>query len=173
MVFLLPVLITGCFRRDIKKMLMTYYSQEVKFPSQLIKVPGTSMNIHSINDSIPKLVIYIDSTECSSCRIGHLEEYETLATESNITDRFALIIILSPSKKDFEYTKHLLDVYNFPFTVYLDKAHSFRKENTFIPNDKRFHAFFVNAKNQPVLVGDPTHGAKIQHLFKKTLSETL
>lgn len=172
MVFLLPVIITGCSRGDIKKMLMTYYSQEVKFPSQLIKVPEAAINMRSINDSIPKMVIYIDSTECSSCRIGHLSEYESLAKEATYSGNFLLVIIISPPRKDFEYTRHLLELYNNPFPVYLDRNHSFRKENTFIPDDIRFHAFFIDANNRPILVGDPTRSDKTQELFKRVLTET-
>lgn len=165
--FLLPLITTGCSRGAIKKMLMTYYSQEVKFPSQLTKVPETAMNTHSINDSIPKMVIYIDSTECSSCRIGHLSEYESLAVECTRNGPYLLVIILSPLEKDYEYTRHLLESYNNPFPVYLDKNHSFRKENAFIPDDNRFHAFFVDANNRPILVGDPTRSKKVLQLLQQ------
>ena len=159
----------GCSNSDIRKTLLSYYSQEVVFPSSLTVIPGASKDIRSIHDSIPKMVIFIDSTVCSSCRIGHLIEYEDLATESLRTGGFMMAIIISPLRKDIDYARHLLEQYNYPFPIYLDQSHSFRKDNAFIPEDVRFHSFFVDANNSPILVGDPTKSKKIQQLFRQKL----
>lgn len=171
LIVLALILLIGCSGSDIRKTLLSYYSQKVVFPSSLTVITGASNDMRSIQDSIPKVVLFIDSTECSSCRIGRLIEYEDLAAESLRTGSFMMAIIISPLRKDFDYARHLLEQYDYPFPIYLDQSHCFRKDNAFIPDDIRFHAFFVDANNNPVLVGDPTRGKKIRQLFQQKLSE--
>ena len=159
----------GCSNHGIRKQLEGFLSQEVRFPSTMTCYSGSAQGIKPLSDSIPKLVIYVDSTQCSTCRIGHLPEYIPLQEESIQTGRFMLAIILSPPVNDFGNIAHLLETYQYPFPVYLDKEHSFRKENGFIPDDSRFHAFLTDRFHRPVFVGDPVRSDRLRQLFEQAL----
>lgn len=130
---------------------------------------GNAAEVKPLSDSIPQLVIFVDSTQCSTCRIGHLSEYIALQKESIQTGCFMLTVILSPPVNDYKNIVHLLETYKFPFPVYVDKNHSFRKENGFIPDDSRFHTFLTDQSHRPVFVGDPTRSDRLRHLFEQAL----
>ncbi len=159
----------SCLNQSIRKQLENFLSQEVRLPSTMSCYYGSAMGTKPLSDSIPQLVIYVDSTQCSTCRVGHLSEYNTLQEESIQTGRFKLTIILSPPVNDYEYIVHLLETYKFPFPLYVDKNHSFRKENGFIPDDSRFHAFLTDRSYRPVFVGDPVRSDRMRQLFEQAL----
>lgn len=164
--------LNSCSGHRVRKELESFFSQEIKFPSTLVACSGESAGAMSLlSDSIPKLIIYVDSTQCSSCRVGHLSDYLPLYEESVQGKQFMLAVIISPPVADYGYIVHLLGTYKYPFPVYIDKSHSFRKENSFIPDDTRFHAFLLDGCNHPVMVGDPARGQKIQRLFEQALAE--
>lgn len=163
--------IDGCSNNRIRDVLETFLSQEVTFPSTLICCSSDTDGVTSLRDSIPKLIIYVDSTQCSSCRVSHLSEYIPLYDDALRSRRYTLSIILSPPMSEYGHIAHLLELYNYPFPVFLDKSHSFRKENGFIPDDARFHAFLTDQANRPVLVGDPVRSKKIRQLFEPMLTE--
>lgn len=159
----------SCSNHRIRKQLENVLSQEVRFPSSINCCFGSTSGKKPLSDSIPQLVIYVDSTQCSSCRIGHLSEYIPLYEESIQSQQFVLAIILSPPSADCEHISHLLSVYDYPFPVYLDKNHSFRRENGFIPDDSRFHAFLTDRSHHPVFVGDPVRSDRLRSLFEQAL----
>ncbi len=159
----------SCSNLRVRKQLETFLSQEVRFPLTMICCSEGAVEIKSLPDSIPQLIIYVDSTQCSSCRIGHLSEYIPLQEESKQTGRFMMTIILSPPVGDYGNITHLLETYKYPFPVYIDKNHSFRKENDFIPDDARFHTFLTDRFLRPVFVGDPVRNNRLRQLFDRAL----
>lgn len=162
----------GCSEHRVRKELESFLSQEVKFPSTLIGCPGESTgSVTLLSDSFPKLIIYVDSTQCSSCRVGHLSDYLPLYEKSVQGRQYTLAVIISPPVADYGYIMHLLETYKYPFPVFIDKNHSFRKENSFIPDDTRFHAFLLDRLHRPVMVGDPARSEKIRRLFEQVLTE--
>ena len=161
----------SCSSHRIRKELESFLSQEVCFPSSLTRASKAFQGTDPILDSLPRLVIYVDSTQCSSCCVGHLAEYIPLQEESVRSGRFVFAVILSPPAADYAHIEHLLDVYDYPLCVYLDKSHSFRKENSFVPDDVRFHSFLTDKSRHPVMVGDPTRSEKLRQLFEQTLQK--
>lgn len=161
----------SCSSHRIRRELESFLSQEVVFPSSITCVSKTMQGTNLLLDSIPRLVIYVDSTQCSTCRVGHLAEYIPLHERAVQEKRFMLAVILSPPASEYDNIVHLLDVYDYPFPVYLDKNHSFRKENSFIPDDARFHAFLIDRSLHPVMVGDPTRSEKLRQLFEQTIQQ--
>ena len=120
--------ICGCSNKRIREALETFLSHEVTFPSTLICCSSDTDGVNPLHDSIPKLIIYVDSTQCSSCRVSHLSEYIPLYNDALRNGSYTLAVILSPPVSEYGHIAHLLEVYKFPFPVYLDKDHSFRKE---------------------------------------------
>lgn len=61
-------------------------------------------------------------------------------------------------------------ILDFPYPVYVDFNCSFRKLNTGIPEDVRFHSFLLDKNGHPVFVGNPNANETLNHLFEKVLS---
>ena len=115
-----------------------------------------------------KFIIYYDSLDCSSCRISHLVENYPLYEMADSCG-FSLITIFSPRANEVEDVRLQLMLTHSPIPIYLDANASFRRQNSSIPSDMRFHNFYVGHDNHPAFVGNPLASDELYELFKKAL----
>ncbi len=163
--FLLPACKQDGIRRDLKRMM----SKPVVMPSLLGKVQGDSVFFCEM-DACAKCIIYIDSTECSSCKIGHLPRYNALYNLLNSDYSYDLLVVISPKAKEREWVIRQLQ-FTMGFPVYLDDGSRLLSLNTFIPHDNRFHCFLTDANGKVVFVGDPTWGDTTNTYFLEVLNQ--
>ncbi len=117
--------------------------------------------------SSPKLVIFIDSTECTACRISQFKDYQDLFDLSEETGKFEVVVLLSSPKEKYRDTYHEVEVRRFLFPVYLDTENRFLAENAVIPPAVRYHALSLDGEGHVLLVGDPTRGNALMTMFKE------
>ena len=118
--------------------------------------------------STPKLIVFIDSTECTNCRISHFYDYSELFELSEKTGKFEVVLLLSSRKEKYQDTFHYVKGNRFPFPVYLDLENSYLAINKVIPADIRYHAVTVDGQGHVLFVGDPIRGNMLMKLFKQT-----
>lgn len=176
--FLLAILwtsvaISGCERWSIKNRILAFQRETVAFPSGMIKCDGIIKDYPSFDSNMPKLVIFIDSTQCTSCRINQISAYSSFAKESAKSQRYLLAIIIQPQKDEANQVIRQIERSRFPVPVYIDTANVFRNNNPYLGRDARFHAFLTDSNNSPILIGDPTSNKKSFELFYKVLLKQL
>lgn len=71
---------------------------------------------------------------------------------------------------DISIVKNFVDECDF-LPCILDIEDSFAKANAHLPSNNAFHSFFINKKNEVVLVGDPTTNSAVGKLFQKHILE--
>ena len=159
-------------RQKVKTMMMDFMKTEIVIPDDLESICGhevKTIDRDSIKGSL--FIIYYDSLDCSSCRIGHLAENYPLYEMAD-TSEFSLLTIFSPRKEDLKEVRLQLMMTNSPVPIYLDVNGSFRKRNSSIPSDLRFHKFFVSPDSHPAFVGDPLASDTLYELFEKVLNQS-
>ena len=150
--------------KEFRKML----GNTIHFPDAIVRIPDDGLSTEGlINNGLPKLVIWIDSTECSSCRIGNLYEYEELYRQSRDSG-FEVVIMFSPREDEYCDAMHMVGLRHYAFPVYFDSDNSFGIANK-IPSDRRFHAFLLHCENRVCFIGDPTSTAKLNSLFGEAM----
>ena len=117
-----------------------------------------------------KLIVFVDSTECSMCRIDKLVHYKDLFKMSQETGAFDVIILLSTRKSEYQSIYEHLVFSDQSFPVYLDDNNYFLSLNPFIPDRLSFHTLSVNDSNKVILVGDPIYNKSIMELFHKAFN---
>ena len=95
--FILP----SCDRVRINRTLNQMLSKEVVAPAALEKVQMDTIGSSSL-DPRAKCILYIDSTECTSCRIGRLAAYSDLYRRSQESSAFDFVVVISPKAKERE-----------------------------------------------------------------------
>ena len=73
---LLAVTSTGCKKAQLRRQLKELMGTTIVLPEKITCVYNGE--VYPMPDSLrekPKLIIYIDSTECTTCRISHFGEY--------------------------------------------------------------------------------------------------
>ncbi len=152
-------------------MLRNMMESTVTFPETLCYVENGSLMQSEINGlERPAMIVFVDSTECSKCKIDKIIQYKSLcelAEESRIFDVFFLF---ATRKRDYlEIVEHLKMI-QLPYPIYLDVNNVFMSDNPFIPLDDCFHTFFVDESLLIKLVGDPIRNESIMSIFKNIIS---
>ncbi len=161
--------LSSCDRVRINRTLNQMLSKEVVAPAALEKVQMDTIGSSSL-DPRAKCILYIDSTECSSCRIGHLAVYSDLYRWSQESSAFDFVVVISPKAKERERAVSQIH-YQVEFPVYIDDGGEFLSLNPWIPQDPRFHCFLTDRLGRVVHVGDPTWSDKSKALFLEAVGK--
>jgi len=121
-------------------------------------------------DARAKCVLYVDSTECSSCKISRLPRYGDLYNLSKRDATFDFLVVISPKLEERDRVIRQLQL-TMEFPVFLDDGSFLLSLNPFIPHDNRFHCFLTDADGKVSFVGDPTWGEKTEALFLEALNK--
>lgn len=141
--------------RKIKSMMTDFLKTEIVIPKDLECICSRTICPIAL-DSLKsaKFIIYYDSLDCSSCRIGRLSENFPLYAMAD-TSSFSVLTIFSPCPDELEEVRLKLMKANYSFPVFIDVNGSFMDNNGSIPADLRFHSFLIDSYNYPVFVGNP------------------
>jgi hypothetical protein len=128
-----------------------------------------------ILDSVERIVIadkkyrilqYIDSTGCTSCKL-QLRIWKRYMEEINSKADF--MFYFHP-KTNTEELSLLFSAEEFSQPVYIDVSDSLNKLNRF-PDNPTFQCFLLDRENKVVAIGNPAHNLKIWELYKKIIME--
>ena len=118
-----------------------------------------------------KLVVYVDSVVCSSCRIDQMFDYEEIINyREEIGGGFIPIFLFAPPRTKIDEVLRTLESTQFNYPILLDEAHVFSQANPHLPADSRLHTFLLDKNGKVVLVGDPVNNPPLWELYKTTIT---
>ena len=175
--FLLCVLVCSCSsNNDVKKQLEKMHGSSVHIPldSMLCWHPSDEDYSSSRADSKWTLVVYADTSDCSTCYLEHLQlwnDFVKMEKDHEGIIRFLFIIEARAGEAKGLYKQ--MGLTNLKHSIYVDGNKSFSRNNPQIPSSKLCHTFLLNDKNEVVLVGSPVYNEKIEAIFKRKVEESL
>jgi len=128
--------------------------------------------LFSMPDSLrnqTKFIVFVDSTECSKCRISRFVRYGDMFRISSETQAFVPILLLSTTRSEQQTIVEHLQQIELPFPVYLDVDHSFARSNPLLMTDYRFHSVTIDGNGKVLLPGDPVENGKLMELFHREI----
>lgn len=118
-----------------------------------------------------RMVVYVDSAECSSCALSKLRFWNPLIKETREKKvDIDYIFILAPKKETMDDVNMELEITDLQSSIYLDTAYIFMKQNVVIPKEKKYHSFLLNKKGYTIFVGDPIKNKKIKNVYDKAFN---
>jgi hypothetical protein len=121
-----------------------------------------------------RLVFYIDSMACSSCRLNRMFVYSDVVDyRKTVGDRFSPLFVFSPPHSKVGEVMRTLEFSEFAYPVFIDEHGAFPAANPHIPADSRFHTFLLDKNGKVVVVGDPVNNPDLWELYKKTIAELI
>lgn len=158
--------ILSCSQNPYRTSLERMMSSTVVLPDDAkgIRSDVSFLLLDSLKD-VPKLIIYIDSSQCTSCKVGKLLEYTKLFKLSDETKLFQPLIIITLPHKELSSVSQLIQRSRLPFPVYIDVSGSFRSTNPQIPDNPLFHCFYINKTGSIEFVGNPLRSEKMYKMF--------
>jgi hypothetical protein len=155
---------------EAKHILKEWIGKTILFPeieSTYYVVGKDSLNYISETSTISKdykILLYIDSTGCTSCRL-RLYIWKTYIEEFDSKIDF-LFYFQPKSEKELS---SLLENEQFAYPVYIDNKGELNRLNQF-PDNSIFQCFLLDKDNKVVAIGNPIHNSQVGKLYKQIIT---
>ncbi|MCQ2973333.1 MAG: hypothetical protein MJ211_00825 [Bacteroidales bacterium] len=177
LIFVLIITLISC--NDTAKKSYDLFAQwtnkKIEFPQDInFYTTNKDNNILEVKSKV-KLLRYIDSSGCSSCKLK-LEVWNNFIKQiMKLSDNKCPTIITFNPKDDIIQTRNfktILKTSGFDYPIFIDYNDSLNILNNF-PSDERFHCFLLDENNRVILIGNPVQNPKIKDLYIRTICERL
>ena len=168
-IFLLLTLVS-CLdkqKKNITFLLQEWKGKTVQFPEKMFfTIRGNDTVDYSIEGKY-KILSYVDSTGCTSCKLGLKEWSKYISQMDSITDSTVKFLFFFFPKDGTEIYQNLrIDRFETPICI--DNDDALNKLNKF-PQDERFQTFLLNESNQVLAIGNPIHNPRVKDLYLKII----
>lgn len=152
-------------KRDIQ-MVQEWLGKTIEFPVDCI---FTRYAIDTIDYQIPqssyKVLVYVDSIGCISCKLQLPKWKEFIKTVDSISNGKVSFLFFFNTQYDKEIY-YILKRNNFNYPVCVDKNDKFNSLNN-ISKYNSFQTFLLDNENKVSVIGNPIHNLNIQDLYLK------
>jgi hypothetical protein len=110
-----------------------------------------------------KVLIYVDSTGCTECRLK-LSRWKMLMArmDSISAGSVPFLFVFHPKSVDDIYYIFQVDYFDYP--VYIDEKDELNRLNRF-PPEEAFHTFLLDKDNKVIAIGNPVLNPDIEELY--------
>ena len=159
-------------QKEIAKIVSEWTGKEILFPENtLCYVSGKDTLSEICKEHFQKefkILLYVDSAGCSSCRLK-LFEWQQLEEEADslFQGEVGFLLFFQPKSEremSFLFTR---DRFNYP--VFMDIKGTMNSLNRF-PQAMEYQCFLLDKDNRVVMIGNPTLNPKIWELYKEQIS---
>lgn len=150
-------------------MVTEWQGKEIRFPQDMVFTRFTTDTVDfTLPESSHKILVFVDSIGCTSCKLQLHRWKELIQHTDSITQRTVpfLFFFQSTDKKEIRY---LLKKDNFDLPICLDQSDRLNGLNHF-PADGRFQTFLLDKNNKVVVIGNPIHNPNIRELYLKEIT---
>lgn len=153
---------------EITMLIKEWEGKEIVFPSNLeFTIQGRSKVKPLDENTDYKIVTYVDSMGCTSCKL-RLLLWKKLIFEVDSLSNFSVsfYFFFHPKKRSELYS--ILRRDDFIYPVCIDEKDTFNKLNH-IPGNDQFQTFLLDRNNKVVAIGNPTNNLKVKELYVKII----
>ena len=151
------------------RLVQEWSGKEIKFPSRSIfTIQGKDTVDFDFEDADSKVVTYIDSMGCTSCKL-QLHRWKQLVAEvDSLTEgRVPFLFYFHP--KDMKELRYLTRRDKFIYPVCFDEQDEINRLNQF-PSVMDFQTFLLDKDNKVVAMGNPILNPNIKDLYLEVIS---
>lgn len=162
---------TACKEMHLRSQVNQLLSSVVVLPKNVLCINGEK--IFPMPDSLrkkAKLIVYVDSVECGSCRLSKMPIYERIIPEASSYGVNVMILMANRMYSGVPLIQYVSDI-NLGIQIYVDEDNTFLQLNPAVNHGPQLHTFLVNKKGRPVLVGDPVLSQEVAELFKRAIRQ--
>ena len=172
-ILLLLFLLTACKENNKEKfaqLVQEWQGKEIVFPERMVFTRFVTEQVeYQIPETAYKILIYVDSTGCTSCKLQLPKWKELIAYTDSITNNSIPFIFVFQSKDDKEL-RYILKRDNFDRPVCIDRNSQLDKLNKF-PQDITFQTFLLDRDNKVKVIGNPVHNLAVKDLYLKQITD--
>lgn len=156
-------------RERFTRMVNEWMGKEIKFPEHSVfTVQGKDTVDFDYQDADYKVVSYIDSTGCTSCKLK-LDSWKEFMEEVQKQSDKKVSFLFFFHPKDKRELRFLSRQSSFNYPVCFDEKDEFNTLNRF-SSDITFQTFLLDKNNRVITVGNPVHNPKVKELYLKHIT---
>lgn len=155
----------------ISRLVTEWQGKEVIFPKEISFTRYvTDTTDYQIPASDYKVLVYVDSVGCTSCKL-QLARWKELITHTDSITGGKVPFLFFFHSKDYKEIRYLLRRDGFDLPVCIDKDDQLNKLNQF-PADITFQTFLLDKDNKVAVIGNPVHNMAVKELYLKQITGT-
>lgn len=167
LIFLTSLILYSCRNKqnqELKSIVKEWHGKEILFPDKLVFTRyGQDSIPFPFSDSEYKIVLYVDSTGCTSCKLRIYEWKKLIYELDSITDRHIPVLFFF-SPKDKAELSALLNREKFDYPVIFDTDDMLNKINK-LPKNHEFQCFLLDKNNRVAYIGNPIDKIKVKESY--------
>ena len=171
-ILLLLSLLTACKENNKEKfaqLVQEWQGKEIVFPQDMAFTRFVTEPVdYRIPDAEYKVLVYVDSVGCTSCKLQLPKWKELIAHVDSATNGNVPFIFVFQSKDDREL-RYMLKRDNFDRPICIDRNNRFDELNQF-PQDITFQTFLLDKDNKVKVIGNPVHNLAVRDLYLKQIT---
>ena len=171
-ILLLLSLLTACKENNKEKfalLVQEWQGKEIVFPQDMAFTRFVTESVdYRIPDAEYKVLVYVDSVGCTSCKLQLPKWKELIAHVDSATNGNVPFIFVFQSKDDREL-RYMLKRDNFDRPICIDRNNRFDELNQF-PQDITFQTFLLDKDNKVKVIGNPVHNLAVRDLYLKQIT---
>ena len=153
--------------KEAYRLVDSWVGKEILFPSGMQFSNKESNNVDFDVQSPYKILVYVDSTGCISCKLKLAEWKVFMRKTDSIAPNLLRYVFVFVTKNNSEAIR-ALKVSNFTYPVCLDEDGVFDKLNHF-PLEMEFQTFLLDRNNRVLAMGNPVLNPHVRDLYWKLL----
>lgn len=156
-------------KERVARLVKEWNGKEILFPSRSVfTVQGRDTVDFAFADAEYKVVTYIDSVGCTSCKL-QLSRWKEFMQEvdSMVSAPVPFLFYFHP--KDMRELRYITRSNGFSYPVCFDEMDVFNGLNHF-PAEMAFQTFLLNKRNKVVAIGNPVHNPKVKEFYLGVLT---
>ena len=168
----LLILLAACGenkKEQFARLVQEWQGKEIVFPQDMAFTRFVTEPVeYRIPDVEYKVLIYVDSTGCTSCKLQLPKWKELIAHVDSAASGGSPVIFVVQSKDDKEL-RYILKRDNFDRPVCIDRDSRLDKLNQFL-QDITFQTFLLDRDNKVKVIGNPIHNLAVRDLYLKQIA---
>ena len=156
-------------KKEFTQLVTEWQGKEIQFSENTIFTRYlTDTTDFRIPESDYKVLVYVDSIGCTSCKL-QLNKWKKLIEYTDSVTQQQVPFLFFFHAKDYKEIRYLLRRDDFDRPVCIDIDNSLNKLNHF-PSDMTFQTFLLDKNNKVAVLGNPVHNPAIKELYLKHIT---
>ena len=154
---------------QIVQLVNEWQGKQIVFPESITFTRYlTDTTDYQIPNSEYKVLIYVDSIGCTSCKL-QLPKWKELIEYTDSITQWKIPFLFFFHSKNYKEIRYLLKRDGFDRPVCIDMDDQLNKLNKF-PADIVFQTFLLDKNNKVAVLGNPVHNTAVKDLYLKQIT---
>ena len=151
-------------KERLSRLVKEWEGKEILFPAHsTFTIQGKDTVDFDYKDAEYKIVTYIDSVGCTSCKL-QLHRWKELVKEVDSLTNGNVPFLFYFHPKDMKELRYLTRRDGFAYPVSFDEKDDFNRLNHF-PSEMKFQTFLLDKENRVIALGNPVQNPKVKELY--------